>query len=110
MRLPQVEVAGGMARPLSLAVWFPQEHSNELPLGVTTRHLNDMMKTPFTQHILMYEPLRGYIIPKFIMYDGTYDPFDHLMHYRQMMMLDINNDEVFPTSLQGTALASPVTP
>ena len=53
----------------------------------------------------MYEPSRGYIIPKFIMYDGTYDPFNHLMHYRQMMTLDINNDEVFLTSLQGTALA-----
>ena len=59
-----------------------------------TRHLNDMMTTPFAQHILMYEPLRGYTIPKFIMYDGTYDPFDHLMDYRQMMMLNIENNEL----------------
>ena len=68
-----------------------------------------MMTTPFTQHILMYEPPRGYTIPKFVMYDGTYDPFDHLMHYWQMMTLDIDNDEflckVFSTSLQGTTLA-----
>ena len=51
----------------------------------------------------MYESLSGYTIPKFVKYDGTYDLFDHLMHYQQMMMLDINNDEllckVFPTSL-----------
>ena len=57
----------------------------------------------------MYEPPRGYTIPKFVMYDGTYDPFDHLMHYWQMMTFDIDNDEflckVFSTSLQGTTLA-----
>ena len=51
----------------------------------------------------------GYVIPKFTMYNGTYDPFDHLMHYRQVMMLDIRNDEllykVFLISLQGLALA-----
>ena len=62
-----------------------------------------MMITPFAQHVLMYEPLRGYTIPKLFMYDGTYDLFDHLMRYRQMMMLDIDNDEflckVFSASL-----------
>lgn len=70
---------------------------------------NDMMTIPFAQHILMYEPPRGYVIPKFVMYDGTYDSFDHPMRYRQMMTLDIGNDEllckVFPTSLQMIALA-----
>ena len=57
----------------------------------------------------MYEPSRGYTIPKFVMYDVTYDPFDHLMHYRQIMTLHINNNEflckVFLASLQGIALA-----
>ena len=103
MRFPHVEAVGGLTRPLSLVAWLPHGWLNELPLGATTRHLNDMMTTPFAQHILMYKPLRGYTIPKFVMYDGTYDPFDHLMHYRQMMTLDIDNDEllckVFPASL-----------
>ena len=79
MRVPHVEVVGGMVRPLSLAVWLPHERLNELPLEATTHRLNDMMTTPFAQHILMCEPPRGYTIPKFVMYDGTYDPFDHLM-------------------------------
>ena len=67
---------------MTSAVWLPQESPIEMPLEATTQCLNDMMTMPFTQHILMYEPLKGYTIPKFIMYDGTYDPFDHLMHYQ----------------------------
>ncbi|RVW69854.1 hypothetical protein CK203_060698 [Vitis vinifera] len=31
-------------------------------------------------------------MPKFIMYDGTSNPFDHIMHFRQLMTLDIGND------------------
>ena len=83
-----------MARPLSLAVWLPQECPNELPLRATTCHLNDMMTMSFDQHIMMYEPPRGYTIPKFVMYDCTYDPFNHLMHYQKMMAVDIDNDEL----------------
>ena len=47
-------------------------------------------------------------MPKFSVYDGFSDPFDHIMHYRQLMTLDIGNDallcKVFPVSLQGQAL------
>ncbi|RVW13691.1 hypothetical protein CK203_094014 [Vitis vinifera] len=56
-----------------------------------------------------YEPPRGFLVPKFSTYDGTNDPFDHIMHYRQLMTLDIGNDallcKVFPASLQGQALS-----
>ena len=49
------------------------------------------------------------MVPKFTTYDGTSDPFDHIMHYRQLMTLDIRNDallcKVFPTSLHGQALS-----
>ena len=74
-----------------------------MSLEATTRRLNDMMAMPFTQYILMYETLGGDTIPKFVMYDGSYDLFDHLMHYRKMMMLDIGNNDLlckdFPASL-----------
>ena len=47
-------------------------------------------------------------MPKFSAYDGFSDPFDHIMHYKQLMTLDIGNDallcKVFPASLQGQAL------
>lgn len=45
----------------------------------------------------------------FTMYDRSFDPFNHLMHYWQVMTLDIGNDtflcKVFLVSLQGPALA-----
>nr|CAN81814.1 hypothetical protein VITISV_036990 [Vitis vinifera] len=68
-----------------------------------------MLSTPFYSHIINYEPPRGFLVPKFSTYDGTNNPFDHIMHYRQLMTLDIGNDallcKVFPASLQGQALS-----
>nr|CAN82831.1 hypothetical protein VITISV_005335 [Vitis vinifera] len=68
-----------------------------------------MLSTPFCSHIIHYEPPRGFLVPKFSTYDGSSDPFNHIMHYRQLMMLDIGNDallcKVFPASLQGQALS-----
>nr|CAN83046.1 hypothetical protein VITISV_015526 [Vitis vinifera] len=68
-----------------------------------------MLSTPFCSHIINYELPRGFLVPKFSTYDGTNDPFDHIMHYRQLMTLDIGNDallcKVFPASLQGQALS-----
>ena len=62
-----------------------------------------MLSTLFGPHIINYEPSRGFIVPKFTTYDGTSDPFDHIMHYRQLMTLDIGNDallcKVFLVSL-----------
>ena len=41
-------------------------------------------------------------MPKFSAYDGSNDPFDHIKHYRQLMILDIGNEvllcKVFPPS------------
>ena len=68
-----------------------------------------MFSMPFTLDIINYEPSKGFIVPKFSTYDGSSDPFDHIIHYRQLMTLDIGNDEllckVFLTSLQGQALS-----
>ncbi|RVW21936.1 hypothetical protein CK203_101095 [Vitis vinifera] len=62
--------------------------------------------------LLSYHSLRaprGFLVPKFPTYDGSNDPFDHIMHYRQFMTLDIGNDtllcKVFPASLQGQVLS-----
>ncbi|RVX15343.1 hypothetical protein CK203_009008 [Vitis vinifera] len=65
---------------------------NEPPTGSISKRLDDMLSTPFCSHITHYEPPRGFLIPKFSTYDGTNDPFDHIMHYRQLMTLDIGND------------------
>nr|CAN65131.1 hypothetical protein VITISV_005198 [Vitis vinifera] len=68
-----------------------------------------MLSTPFCSHIIHYEPPRGFLVPKLSTYDGSSDPFDHIMHYRQLLMLDIGNDallcKVFPANLQEQALS-----
>ena len=55
---------------------------NEPPIGSISKRLDDMLSTPFYSHIIHYEPPRGFLVPKFSTYDGSSDPFDHIMHYR----------------------------
>ena len=69
----------------------------------------DILSSPLGQHILDYEPPRGFVIPLFAMYDGSSDPYDHMLHLNQAMILNTGNDrllcKVFPASLKGPALA-----
>ena len=62
----------------------------------------------FDTHIISYEPPKGLQVPKLLMYDGTSDSFDHLIYFRQLMTLDIDNDvllcKVFSASLYGLTL------
>ena len=48
-------------------------------------------------------------MPTFSMFDGSNDPYDHMLHYNQAMTLNVSNDhllcKVFPANLQGYALA-----
>ena len=82
---------------------------NEQPSGSISKRLDNMLSTPFCSHIIHYDPPRGFLVPKFSTYDGSSNLFDHIMHYRQLMTLDIGNDallcKVFPASLQGQALS-----
>ena len=64
---------------------------------------------PLGQHILDYEPPRGFFIPPFAMYDGSPDLYDHMLHFNQAMILNTGDDrllcKVFPASLKGPDLA-----
>ena len=68
-----------------------------------------MLSTPLGQHILDYDPPRGFSIPPFAMYDGSSYPYDHMLHYNQVMIFNVGDDrllcKVFPSSLKGPALA-----
>ena len=68
-----------------------------------------MLSSPLGQHILDHEPPRGFSIPSFSMYDGSSDPYDHILDFNQEMILNVGNDQllckVFPASLKGTALS-----
>ena len=67
-----------------------------------------MLASPLRQHILDYEPPRGFFIPAFSTFDGSTDPYDHMLYYNQAMILNTSNDrllcKVFRTSLRGPAL------
>ena len=47
-------------------------------------------------------------MPTFTMFDGSNDPYDHMLHYNQTMTLNDDNDYLFckvvQASLQGSAL------
>ena len=67
-----------------------------------------MLSSPLGQHILDYEPPRGFVIPPFAMYEGSSDLYDHMLHFNQAMILNAGDDrllcKVFPASLKGPAL------
>ena len=64
-----------------------------------------MLSSPLGQHIFSYEPPCGFVIPSFAMYDGSSDPYDHMLHFNQVIILNAGYDnilcKVFPTSLKG---------
>ena len=57
-----------------------------MPTSTTIRGLEDMLSSPLGQHILSYEPSRGFFIPSFSTYDGSSDPYDHMLHFNQVMI------------------------
>ena len=71
------------------------EPTGKGPLNSINRRLDDMLSMSFDPHMIIYKPPRGFLVLKFTMYDGTSDSFDHLLHYRQLMTLDIGNDVLF---------------
>lgn len=75
-------------------------------IRMTSWLLNDMLSTSLLDRILKHGHPLGFVVPKFTMYDDTFDPFDHLMHYQQVITLDIDNHlllcKVFPGSPHGS--------
>ena len=53
-----------------------------------------MLSSPSGQHILDYEPPRGFVIPAFTMFNGSADPYDHILHYNKAMTLNSDNDRL----------------
>ena len=80
-----------------------------MPLAALILRPDDMLSSPLGQHILDYEPPRGFVIPAFVMFDGYADPYDHMLHYNQARILNARNDrmlcKVFLASLQRPLLA-----
>ena len=101
---------GGMA-PQFLPAQYPfgAALAPHAALYLPIRGSHDMLSSPLGQHILDYEPSRGFVIPPFSMYDGSSNPYDHMLHFNQAMILNTGNSrlrcKVFSASLKGPALA-----
>ena len=99
--------AGGFPPPVPSM--YPPYGAAPMIAPSAIRGPQDMLSTPLGQHILDYDPPCGFSIPPFAMYDGSSDPYDHMLHYNQAMILSVGDDrllcKVFPASLKGPALA-----
>ena len=101
---------GGMAPqflPAQYQYWVPPaSNAASYPL---IRGPYDILSSLLSQHILDYEPPRRFFIMPFAMYDDSSDPYDHMLHFNQAMILNAGNNrllcKVFPASLKGPALA-----
>ena len=95
-----VLLAGPMP-PMSLVhPTFGTRPTFYMPLVALIRGLDDMLSLPLGQHILDYKPPREFVIRAFATFDGSVDPYDHMLHYNQAMILNVDNDhllcKVFP--------------
>ena len=74
-----------------------------MPPTTLIRTPDDMLSSPIRQHILDYDPPRGFVILAFATFNGSADPYNHMLHYNQSKILNAGNDhllcKVFPTSL-----------
>ena len=96
----------GVALPLPFMYpTFGVAPAPQMLTSTTVRGLEDMLSSSLGQHILSYEPPRGFVIPYFAMYDGSSDPYDHMLHFNQAMILNAGDDcllcKVFLASLKG---------
>ena len=81
--------------PLPIPSYPPFKVSPPAPQMIfssAVRGPQDMLSTPLGQHILHYDPLRGFSIPPFAMYDGSSYPYDHMLHFNQAMILNAGDD------------------
>ncbi|RVW60667.1 hypothetical protein CK203_048878 [Vitis vinifera] len=62
---------------------FSCEAIEKALLETTTCLLDDMLSTPLAPQIMQQRHPPRFTVPKFTIYDGTTDLFDHLMHYCQ---------------------------
>ena len=101
---------GGAA--LSLSFGYPTFGAAPIPLipvPTSLRGPKDILSSLLGQHILSYDPPHGFAIPPFAMYDGSFNRYDHMLHFNQAMILSVRKDlllcKVFPVSMKGPALA-----
>ena len=106
---PQMLPSGTMPLVPPTYLAFGTTPTFYVPPAALIRRPDNMLSSPLRQHILDYESPRGFAIPTFTTFDGSANPYDHMLHYNQVMMLNANNDrllcKVLLACLRGPALA-----
>ena len=71
--------------------------------------VQSLVSSPFSSEVMRKEIPKKFEVPKIKTFDGTQEPADHILHFRQVMALHEENDvllcRIFPTSLAGPALS-----
>ena len=83
--MPQVLLVGMMPQISFVHPAFGVGPTFYMPPTTLIRRPEGMLSSPLGQHILDYEPSRGFVIPYFSMFDGSANPYDHMLHYNQAM-------------------------
>ena len=106
--MPPVLLAGMMPPMPFVHLAFGTGSTFYTPSAALIRRPDDMSSSSLRQHILDYESPCGFVIPAFTMFYGYADPYNHMLHYNQAMILNVGNDrllcKVFLASLLGPAL------
>ena len=66
-----------------------------IPPATLIRRPDDMLFSPLGQHILDSEPPHEFVILAFTTFDGLANPYDHMLHYNQVMTLNAGNDRLY---------------
>ena len=107
--MPPILPSGTMPSMPLVHLGFGTGSTFYMPPVALIRRPDDMLSLLLGQHILDYEPPCGFVIPAFATFDGSVDPYDHMLHYNQKMILNADNNmklcKVFPASLRGPALS-----
>ena len=107
--MPSVLLAGMMPSMLLVHPAFGTGLTFYMSPTTLIRRPDDMLYSPLGHHILDYERPHRFFIPAVTTFDGSTDPYDHMLYYNQAMILNASNDrilcKVFPASLWGPALA-----
>ena len=73
---------------------FGAEPTPYMPAPTTVWGPEDKLSSPLGQNILSYESPCGFVIPSFSMYDGSFDSYDHMLHFNQAMILNAVDDHL----------------
>ena len=79
--MPPVFPTGMMPPILLVHPAFGIRRTFYIPSAALIHRPNEILSSLLGQYILDYEPPHGFVIPTFTTFDGSANPYDHMLHY-----------------------------